>query len=500
MTSHMSRIAQGWGAAQSCAYCHGFAKIPPLIRGTDGRMHINPDFEMVKIFAVRAEPFGALLAAGASQTFSITVPAEDEDLGDLLISEFRSVFNPAGTRDLTIEILSNQTNRTFQNAPIFNTLLMGDAFLNCCLPCCTLVQATNSLLIRVTNTGGSPTQIRITAHGKRFLPKSEELRSRMLKYWNSIPSYPYFLTLDDQQVRVNSGTTVTALMTVQGNGDFEVKWPRCEVVAAAAGTPVPDDILTTITEQIGRQQQSGPLPLGAFVATPTLVVAGFPGNLYRAAAACHCPPFSQLLKRNTRLRCTFQNTGSFDAFVRLTFAGCFHEVGECPPGRSMDRIRSLEPTIGPLLIPQRDYCPPAEPLPDYYDEEIPEPWTPPAPVPPPPVPMAPAPAYAAPQSPASRRSMNVPGYGLVYEGQGGPMSYVWDYYEPGPGGQPVPKRPGGAAGGSGSVMTASGPQAAAPSGPSWRQPMLSGMAGLGNQVLRPGTPYFDPITMQWRRA
>ena len=47
--SHMSRVVQGWGASQSCAYCHGFAKIPPLIRGSDGVMYANPDFDMVRI-------------------------------------------------------------------------------------------------------------------------------------------------------------------------------------------------------------------------------------------------------------------------------------------------------------------------------------------------------------------------------------------------------------------------------------------------------------------
>jgi hypothetical protein len=106
--------------------------------------------------------------------------------------------------------------------------------------------------------------------------------------------------------------------------------------------------------------------MDAFVATPTLAIAGFPGGLFRAAAACHCPPFTQLFKRNTIIRHTFTNNSAFDARVRLTYAGCFHQVPECPPGRSMDRIRSLEPTIGPMLLPQGDYCPPQE---EYYPEE-----------------------------------------------------------------------------------------------------------------------------------
>jgi hypothetical protein len=41
-------------------------------------------------------------------------------------------------------------------------------------------------------------------------------------------------------------------------------------------------------------------------------------------------------------------------------AGCMHYVGECPPGRSLDRTRSLEPTIGPMLIQEGRACPPAQ--------------------------------------------------------------------------------------------------------------------------------------------
>jgi hypothetical protein len=486
---YMSKAVQGWGASQSCAYCHGFAKIPPLIRGSDGRMYINPDYQMVKRFTVRAEPFGGsdgTLAPGEAKDFAITVPAEEEDLGDLLINELLGLFGPDTARNLTIEILSTQTTRTFQNAPIFNTLLLGNAHLNCCLPCCTLVQATNSLLLRVTNNESIPVEVKIAARGKRFLPKSDELRARMLMYWNSIPSIPYYLTLDDQEVTVPAGETVTATMTVQGTGDFEAKWARCEVLPAGVGAPDVNDIDVQLTTQVGRQMQSGALPLGAFVATPTLDVAGFPGDLYRAASACHCPPLPQLLKRNTKLRVTFTNTGGDDAIVRLTFAGCFHFVGECPPGRSMDRIRSLEPSIGPLLIPQRDYCPPAPPPP-------PEPTYAPAPLP-----QAPAPAYQAPPPPAPARSG--PMYAAVAGGAaavtpGGPLSYMFKYYQPGPGGMAVPKGSAAAAHGYDNFPM---PNRGAFSGMGNMPPQQQ---GAGSQYqLQPGQLYWDPVARVWRRA
>jgi hypothetical protein len=471
----MSRVVQGWGASQSCAYCHGFAKIPPLIRGSDGRMYLNPDFNMVKKFTVRAEPFGHELQPGEAFDFAITVPAEEEDLGDMLINELLALYDPDNARSMKIEILSTQTTRTFQNAPIFTTLMMGNAHLNCCMPCCTLVQATNSLLLRVTNQENVPVRVKIAARGKRFLPKSEELRARMLMYWNSIPSYPFWLTLDQEEVVVPAGDTVEATMTVQGTGDFEAKWCRGEVLPAGAGSPQPDDILVSFTEQVGRALQSDPLPMGSFVATPTLQVSGFPGGLYRAASACHCPPVSQLLKRNTKLRVTLQNTGSDDAVVRLTFAGCFHQVPECPPGRSLDRIRSLEPTIGPLLIPQRDYCPPTP-----VSTEAP----PPA-YQPPPAPVAPAaPAYQGPASAGGMLQVPLPGGGGVRSAVG-PTAYLSKYYQRNP--------QGGVSAINAAAHGLVGEHAA--------RRGLSGMGNLPGQVqLAPGQWYWDPVAGVWRQA
>jgi hypothetical protein len=360
-----SKVTQGFGASQSCAYCHGFAKIPPLIRGVSGNIHLNPDYEMVKRFHLAAEPVAGTVPAGGSQDFVLTVPAEDASLGDLLVNELMLLTSPNTATDIAVEFTNIQTSRFFQNAPVFNTLVFGNAQLNCCLPCCFLIQATNSTIVRVRNDEAVPVDITIVARGKRFLPKSDELRARMLMYWNQIPSYPYFLTLDDEEVSALAvGASIDVVMTVPGHGDFEVRWARCEVQGGATA----EDIDVTVAEGIGREWQNVPMSLGAFIATPTISVAGFPGGLYRAASACHCPPFSQLFKRNTRVRHRFTNNGAGPADIRLTYAGCFHAVDECPPGRSMDRIRSLEPSIGPILIAEQDYCPPQSGE-EYADEE-----------------------------------------------------------------------------------------------------------------------------------
>jgi hypothetical protein len=352
--------------------------MPTLIHAEDGQTFLNPDAEQVKLFHLAAAPFGGAdgtLAPGETKEFTFTVPPEEESLGDMLIGEFMALFGPNTVRNISVDFLNIQSDRLFQNAPVFNTLIFGDAFLNCELPCCFLVQATNSLTMRVTNGEAIPVEIKITARGKRFLPRDDEFRARMLMYWNTIPSYPYFLTLDEQEVEVPAGATVTATMTVQGTGDFEVKQPRCEILGVGGGAaPGLGTILLQVADGVGRNWESDPMPMDSFVATPTLEVAGFPGGLYRAAQACHGPQPTQLFKRNSIIRHTFTNTSGDDALIRLTYAGCFHQVPECPPGRSMDRLRSLEPTIGPFLIPQRDYCPPQEEYyPDYgYPQPYPE--------------------------------------------------------------------------------------------------------------------------------
>jgi hypothetical protein len=225
-----------------------------------------------------------------------------------------------------------------------------------------LLQTNNSMILRVTNNEAFTVEARIIAFGKRFLPYHyPELRERYLAFWNQIPITPYFLTLDQQQVTVPAGgAPVTALMTVPGGGDFESMWPRASMllVAGGPGTTIPEqDILITVTEGIGRSWETQPLPIG-LETTITREVPGFPnGGLYRASQQCPCPRPTQLFKRNTRMRVTFTNNGADDVIVRYSHAGCIHYVSECPPGNSLDRIRSLEPTIGPMLVGS-DRCPP----------------------------------------------------------------------------------------------------------------------------------------------
>jgi hypothetical protein len=437
-------------SGHSCAYCHGFMDIPPVIRGRDGQLHLNPDSTMIKRFHIAAEPFGATVPVGETREFVITPPAEGSSFGDFLITDlFLSVRQPG----LLFELLLLPANRTLQNAPVDGSIVFGNAYLGCPLPCCILLQATNSLIVRATNVGtaAAAANVSITARGARFLPQDEGLRQRMLDYWNRVPSYPYFLTLDESVVEVPGGETVTADMKVQGDGDFEVKYARCSVTGVTT-----DDLLVSVSEGVGRKWESEPLPLATLVAAREQPLNT---NVFRPANLCHCPGVPQMFKRNQVIRHTFTNLSVSTAQVRVTYAGCFHAVNECPPARSMDMIRSLEPTIGPMRISESAYCGPEGYAPEAA--AYPEP-APALPAPQPPAPVAP-PSAATP--PARQRFLNMPiGQSARTIVPGGPMSYMLKYYERDPVTGQLRRKPQG----------------------------LSG--------LQPGQSYYDPIAREWRRA
>jgi hypothetical protein len=351
-----------------CTSCGDFMKIPPLVKSErDGKCYVNPDFDMVKIWHLEATPYGGsegTIPAGESLQFSFTVQAEENSMGDMLINELLASFNAASpVRNVMVSFNSLQNDRLLSNAPVPNTLVFGTAQLACNIPCCLMLQATNTIVMTVQNNEAFAVECFFVARGKRFMPYHDpSLRGRMLAYWNSIPTTPFYLTIDTvgEVTGLPAGGTENVTMTVPGGGDFECKWPRCEVISAGATTF--EDILITVSEGVGRQWSNIPLHMGRFVATPTLSgVSGFPnGGLYNAASACSGEQYTQFYKRNSRLRVSITNNGPAAATIRFLMAGCMHYVSECPPGRSLDRTRSLEPTIGPMLIQEGRACPPAQ--------------------------------------------------------------------------------------------------------------------------------------------
>jgi hypothetical protein len=151
-----------------------------------------------------------------------------------------------------------------------------------------------------------------------------------------------------------------------------------------------DDVLISVTEgRIGRRAQNLPIPLGLY-ATPTIFPAGFPGNTFRAASACHCPPPTQVYRANTRIIHTLTNTNTgVAAVVRITYSGCFYFVDKCPPQQDLDRVRRHGAMFesSPLILePDWDCLPPPlppEPAPAVVAAPKPKPKPKPKPPEPP---------------------------------------------------------------------------------------------------------------------
>lgn len=367
--------------------------IPPLAHMPDGSTCINPDMEYLFKFHLSAKgvdpgfpDLGLVvdptLAPGETVDFQLTVDPEENFLGDLLINELLLLPVPETAVSLAISFKDTQGNRFLQNERLFHTLVFGDGFLNCCLPCPLLVQPKQTIIISVTNRELVDVRVRIVARGKRFLPYHDlTLIDKLRECWNQNPASPFWLTLDDEELVIPAGGRVQSQMSIPGGGWFHSMYPRCQVIGVA-----PEEIIVDITNgRIGPRLMNLPMNLGAFVATPTLAVAGFPGGIFRAASACHCPPPGQVFRGNTRLVHNFENTGGAPATVRLTYAGCFYRVDRCPPSLYLEEARRgfAKSWDNPLIADplwEEECLPPAVPLP---------PPPPPEPAPPPELPGPP---------------------------------------------------------------------------------------------------------------
>jgi hypothetical protein len=347
------------GNGGCCAICDPF-DIPVTIETPEGRS-MNPLADAVRIYDLALEPFPLVLTADQTTDASLVNQAEENHLGDMVVSHMYSSSDTGGR--FSVFMTSQQTARLFMNAPVLDRLVFPTRQLANKLPCCYLIQATNFVQMRIRNLEAAPQNVSITAFGRRLLPyQYPELRPQFLSYWNSVKTTPFWLTIDRIQegataapgsgVVIAPGATATVFMTVPGAGDFQIKDRRCVVDGVN-----PNAILIFATEGIGRAMSSRPLPLGDFVAQPNTAVAGLQGGEFRAASGSHSDFYWQLLKRNSRIRITLENTGGAPATVFLAFVGCMQYYEECAPGRSLERALSLEPTVGPMLI-DAPRCPP----------------------------------------------------------------------------------------------------------------------------------------------
>jgi hypothetical protein len=340
--------------------CRSFLDIPPLVHWEDGSTCINPDYNAVTKFHLSAKVrdpatgnLGTVATLGPNEQaeFLLCVEQEENGMGHFLINELKMMTNPNGAGSLKVDIKSQQSDRTFTNASVFNWTVFGNAQLNCCLPCPLMLFPNQCIVFTVKNFEPVDTQVQIVARGKRFMPYHDMgLRDEMAECWLRNPSMPMWLGLDTLQVEVPAGGTARGQITVPGGGFFELKYIRGKV--QPVGSPTADDILVNVTEgRVGRRLMDQPIPLSLYMTEDHRGISGMPGDLYRSASACHCPGPPMVFRGDTRIIHDFQNLDTAnDAFVEITYVGCYHYVSRCPPYADLERVRNSYNAFSSPLI------------------------------------------------------------------------------------------------------------------------------------------------------
>lgn len=398
-------------------HCGPLMQIPPILELEDGSRCMNPDFAVQKRFTIQATPVDTSLAASAEATLRIENEGEENGFGDIVITELfmrTSIVSTIEARDITVTIKDPQSNRTLMNVPAYWTLVMGTSWLNCCLPYPILLQPRQSLFVTLKNNHASNTYtVNVAARGARWLPYHEpELRQKMLQCWNSVPSFPYWMSLDDGQVTATANSTTRNHVATSPGCYFEIVYTRVDITAGAGASVECTDLDIIVRE--GRNAKAfmdRAINMSLFAPYLTFV-SGLPGGIKRPAFLCHCPEERQILKPNTKLYHDITNNHASDnATVRLTYVGIAHCVDNCPPAEDLERVRSG--MFGsPAFADEDQYvCP----LPGVVQPELPlEVFSEPV--------AAPAPGYvqqyAEPPAPEPRRIVKTWRPGKRYYGPG----------------------------------------------------------------------------------
>lgn len=338
-----------------CDFCGGM-NIPPLLHTPQGS-YVNPMFDSVKKFTLGADPQGLVIPGNSSRDLSLVAQAEENHMGDFLANELFTQVTPTTSR-FAVQIKSQQTDRIFSNAPVLDRFVFGNSQLGGGIPCCFPIQASNFVQFTVTNLESTPITVHIGARGMRLLPYTyPQLREQFLAFWNSLRVTPFWLTFDrvftgpdvtavpGGGISIAAGVTATGLMTVPGGGDFLAD----EFLHLVEGGDA-RDIIVDIKEGVGRSIMDRPLPLGTHVGQGVATVAGLQDGELRPASGNHTNQYKQFFKRNTRLRISLENTSGSPVTVYAAWKGCAYYYPECPPGRGVQHLRSIEPTVGPNLV------------------------------------------------------------------------------------------------------------------------------------------------------
>lgn len=323
--------------------------VPALIHGPQGETYLNPVKDAQKWFYRAAlstgDTFATVVGANGTAQLVIQADAEENLRGDFELVKLMAT----STGRFSVEIVSPTVDRVFSNAPVADRLVFGTSQLPAVLFETVLIEATTSLILRVTDLSGAPNTVRIVAAGRRFLDWGRGIdRQAMLGSFYRKKTHAFWLTLDNgAQVALGPGATATFSATVLGSADFEA-WTFM------------DDSDGTYDIQVfegrsARALMNQPLPAQAFVASPSPAVAGMPTGVVKAASLPFAYTFTHLFKRSTRVRVTVTDTSGAPNQIRLAWHGRLIYYDEAPGvvAPTPQRAGAVGPILAPVYEPRR---------------------------------------------------------------------------------------------------------------------------------------------------
>ncbi|MCC6752045.1 MAG: hypothetical protein IT371_30615 [Deltaproteobacteria bacterium] len=359
------------------------ADIPALIQDPcSGTVFLNPVKGDVDSYYMSNVPHPTgITAPFGTQQCSLTPPLLQGNQGDMEIVKLMSV----STGRFSALITDTWTNRQYMNKPVSSNMVFGTSQLPFGLYETIFLPATTSLAVQVTDMSGAPNDVRIVAHGRRFMGNCGG-KAALQSPFMSRRTHPYWLTFDrGAEVTVDAGAVNAQFtMTVPSSADF-----LCWLVMDDSTVSAEDAITVRILEGTsGQILMDRALSLRQFVASPTVPVAGFPGGVVRSTAFPFAWTFTHLFKRATQVIVEVTNSAGVPQTLRMAFHGQLIYYGDCPSMPDPERMRLLQQPYMPMPAPPN--------------------WLPCAPGAAPSSVMSPAPVMAAPTGPVPAAGMATP--------------------------------------------------------------------------------------------
>ena len=222
--------------------------VPAVIRSPASRLlEMNPLRRYVRSWVQGTDRASRIALDGAvSADDSIKVDAEEGLTGDFEVTHFTS--DHLGPYRLEIYV-GGGTNQKLMDVPIHVDLICGTAEEPFYLPSSIFLEANTVMNVKITNLATTITnQVRLKAHGRRFLKYAAFMNQRQLaEQFFGRGSYPYFAGLNDTSITLTaSQLNVSGVITIPSAADLEAEYlvgktqglVRLRIQESKTGSPI----------------------------------------------------------------------------------------------------------------------------------------------------------------------------------------------------------------------------------------------------------------------